>query len=407
MTFDEVFTGKRRWAYQCGTIFEQIKLIPDNSIHCIVTSPPYFNLRDYNVAGQLGLEPTLSEYLANQVAVFDECRRALHPSGILFLNMGDSYAASSKSRTSDHTKNSTLQGAKATQAFCQPNKLVEGFKPKDLMGVPWRLAIALQDAGWYLRSDIIWSKTNAMPESIRDRPSKAHEYIFMLTKSRKYFYDIDAERTPQKSIGQRHEGKSGYREGHDSKRGGFKTMTRSLHPDGSGLRSVWTVSVGRYKHAHFATFPKKLIVPCIRVGSSAKGVCPSCLEPWKRTVKTIRVATRPGTNAKAPTGWDTGKGAHGNFHKDGRRQKELEVGNRDSQRHCTQRIPTGWKPGCQCGFEETIPATVFDPYLGSGTTMQVAIEEGRRCIGVELNPKYCKLIDRRMETTTTNLFAGV
>lgn len=410
MDAQAVLRFERTWAYACADTIAFMKTMPDNCIHCIVTSPPYYGLRDYGVDGQIGLEESPQAFIAKLVDVFRECMRVLHPSGVLWLNMGDSYCTGSKGRTHDASK-SMLHGGLATQDACrrQPSKIHPGWKPKDMMGMPWRLAFALQDDGWYLRSDCIWAKTNAMPESVPDRPSKAHEYVFMLSKSPRYFYDQDSCRTPQKSLGKKHEGKSGYKDGHPSKQNGHVGMTRQLHPGGAAMRTIWTMPVGRTKNAHFATFPKHLVRPCVRLGSSAKGCCPTCLEPWVRVVKKIRVATRPGAKSKVkvPSGWDTDNGSHGTIHKDGRRLASDVTGNRDPERHCTERIPVGWKQNCKCDEAEPVPCLVFDPFLGSGTTIQVAVEEGRRGFGIELNPKYCTFIDRRMETVQPCLFGRV
>lgn len=317
MTFDEVFTGKRRWAYQCGTIFEQIKLIPDNSIHCCVTSPPYFGLRNYQVEGQVGLEQTPDEYVAKIVEVFREVRRVLRNDGTLWLNLGDSYASAWACSRRNVIGNGSLEKGKRED---RPNRLVGGLKEKDLIGIPWMVAFALRADGWYLRQDIIWSKPGPMPESVRDRCTKSHEYVFLFSKSKKYYFDSNA--IAEKAKGQMG-GKSFGKQKHESKGTGQQSRTydRPIY-ETRNARSVWTISTRSYHGAHFAVMPKELARRCVKAGCCHDGI-------------------------------------------------------------------------------------VFDPFLGSGTTMQVAIEEGRRCLGVELNPEYCKLIDRRMEFTTTNLFAGV
>ncbi len=180
---------------------EGLLSLDSDSINCCVTSPPYYGLRDYGIDGQLGLEKTPEEYVEKLVKIFQEIKRVLKKDGTLWLNLGDSYASLGKNRTVDQAiKNSTLQGSIAgqSQILKQPNKITGNLKPKDLIGIPWMVAFALRDAGWYLRSDIIWSKSNPMPESVKDRPTRSHEYIFLLSKSKKYYYDTDAIKTEAK-----------------------------------------------------------------------------------------------------------------------------------------------------------------------------------------------------------------
>ncbi len=384
----------KRWDIATGDSLAWLKSLPDNSVHCWVTSPPYFALRDYGVEGQIGLEKTVDEFIARLVELFREARRVLHPTGTLWCNMGDSYGGGkqgggcvfSGGRTDGRKscKGDSEKTEKAREILKERRDT--GFAAKQLMGVPWMLAFALRADGWYLRSDIIWAKPNAMPESVRDRPSKSHEYLFLMTKEPRYFFDGDAVRRPQKTLGEKHEGKSGYQEGHPSKKFGYKNLKRELHPDGAAIRSVWTIPVGRYKHAHFATFPRKLVVPCVRAGTSEKGCCPTCLTPWRRVVKKDRKATRPAKETKT-------KGVAGDV-----------MGNRDPERHCTTTQTVGWKQGCDCPPAEPIPCLVGDMFAGSGTTLAVAVDEGRRAIGCELNPKYVALIHRRMKTVVPSMF---
>lgn len=182
-----------------GNCLDKLKLLPDNSVDCCVTSPPYYGLRDYGHKGQIGLEQTPETYVSKLVEVFEQVKRVLKPTGTLWLNLGDSYAAASRNRTSDQaSKGSTLTGSKKRQekTLQQISKISGSFKPKDLIGIPWMVAQALRDAGWYLRSSIIWDKPNPMPSSATDRPTMSHEYIFLLSKSKSYYYDSDAIRTP-------------------------------------------------------------------------------------------------------------------------------------------------------------------------------------------------------------------
>ncbi|BAD39319.1 DNA-methyltransferase [Symbiobacterium thermophilum] len=203
-----------------------LQRIPDNSIQCVVTSPPYWSLRDYGIEGQIGLEDSVYQYINTLVSVFREVRRVLKPDGTLWLNIGDSYTSGGRTWRAPDKKN------QARAMSIRPDT-PEGLKPKDLIGVPWRLAFALQQDGWYLRSDIIWHKPNAMPESVKDRPTRSHEYIFLFSKSERYYYDYQAIR----------------------------------EENGRNRRSVWHINTQPNKEAHFAVFPTTLVEPCILAGS--------------------------------------------------------------------------------------------------------------------------------------------
>jgi site-specific DNA-methyltransferase (adenine-specific) len=206
-----------------------LQRLPGDSIQCVVTSPPYWGLRDYNNLDQIGLEETLPQFINRLRSVFSEVRRILSPDGVLWLNIGDGYTSGNRGWRAPDRKNP------ARAMGVRPNT-PEGLKAKDLLGIPWRLAFALQDDGWYLRADIIWNKPNAMPESVKDRPTRAHEYLFMLTKGERYYYD----------------------------------RSEVLDPNGRNCRSVWNVHTQGFAGAHFATFPPKLVEPCIR-SSSRRG----------------------------------------------------------------------------------------------------------------------------------------
>jgi site-specific DNA-methyltransferase (adenine-specific) len=205
-----------------GDAFEVLRRIPNNSVQCIVTSPPYWGLRDYNNANQIGLEPTLPQFIQQLRAIFSEARRVLKEDGVLWLNIGDGYTSGNRGWRAPDKKN-------PARAMDVRPETPKGLKPKDLLGIPWRLAFALQDDGWYLRADIIWNKPNAMPESVKDRPTRAHEYIFMFSKGERYYYD----------------------------------RTAILESNGRNCRSVWNIHTQGFPGAHFATFPPKLIEPCI------------------------------------------------------------------------------------------------------------------------------------------------
>ena len=286
--------------------------LPDHSVHCCVTSPPYWGLRDYGVTGQIGLEKTPDEYIARIVEVFGAVRPVLRDDGTLWVNLGDTYCNSDKwggggANTGKHTKapDGSVESWKAVR---RKWSTVEGIKPKDLVGIPWRVALALQADGWYLRSDIIWHKPNAMPESVTDRPTKAHEYIFLLSKSERYYYDSAAIREP--TAVPRKEGPNALRGqvairprgarlepligahgtlGHDGN--GYRMPGKWNNPLGRNQRSVWTVATQPYSDAHFATFPPKLIEPCILAGCPAGG---TILDPFSGSGTTGMVALRHG-----------------------------------------------------------------------------------------------------------------
>ena len=300
----------------CGDCLEVLKTIPDNSINCCITSPPYYGLRDYGVDGQIGLEETPEQYVAKLVAVFAEIKRVLRDDGTLWLNLGDSYAGGNGRWAGDNrlsAKQTTNRGCINTSNI----KIPDGLKPKDLIGIPWRVAFALQSDGWYLRQDIIWHKPNPMPESVKDRCTKAHEYIFLLSKSQKYYYDAGAIKEKADHPESIHVHKNGNKMSgvaEDIKfatkpqrtMGGYETRTR---------RSVWTVTTKPFREAHFATFPEDLIEPCALAGCPENG-------------------------------------------------------------------------------------TILDPFSGAGTTAVVAKKNFRNYIGIELNPKYVEMAERRIANTT-------
>lgn len=309
-----------------GDCREVLRTLPDESVHCCVTSPPYFGLRDYGVAGQIGLEPTPEEFVAELVAVFREVRRVLRADGTLWLNLGDSYAGSGRGGNPTEAT-STLQGSQASQRASmivrtrpigstareaavtqRGSRLPAGFhenagnigrawvppplglKQKDLIGAPWMVAFALRADGWYLRQDIIWSKPNPMPESVQDRCTKAHEYLFLLSKSSRYFYDGDAIREADqftdhpRSVLEKPEPSGGVLPPHQ----GLRTST-GRSGNGRNKRSVWHVATNPFPESHFATFPPALIEPCILAGCPLGG---TVLDPFGGTGTTGTVADR-------------------------------------------------------------------------------------------------------------------
>lgn len=287
-----------------GDCLDKLSEIESGSVNTCVTSPPYFGLRDYGAAGQIGQEDTPEDFVERLVGVFREVKRVLRDDGTLWLNLGDSYAGSGKGRNSDGTSAAT--GKQATSKGTVEGALFKsstpGIKPKDLIGIPWRVAFALQADGWYLRQDIIWHKPNPMPESVRDRCTKAHEYIFLLSKSQKYYYDHEAVKEPcspaniedfkrRKTMNNKGKGRGTYEEARpDLTRSRDEYMPADFKRN---RRSVWTVTPKPFKGAHFATFPPDLIEPCVIAGCPAGGLV---LDPFFGSGTTGLVAQATGRN---------------------------------------------------------------------------------------------------------------
>lgn len=274
-----------------GDAVEQLRTLEPESVDTCVTSPPYYDLRDYGAPGQIGMEAAPEEYIENLVRVFREVRRVLRPDGTLWVDIGDSYATRSGRKPPTNTRNSTGHTEK---------RVPSGYKYKDLMGIPWMLAFALRADGWYLRQDIIWSKSNCMPESVRDRCTKSHEYIFLLSKSERYYFDAKAISEPVAS----RKGKAKTFRGGGTYTGGrsFKNHTkveRESHGNTENRagkrnkRSVWTVSTSGYRGAHFAVYPEKLVEPCVLAGCPVGG---TVLDPFTGSGTTGVVAKRLGRN---------------------------------------------------------------------------------------------------------------
>ena len=418
-----------------------LKTLEDKSIHTVVTSPPYWGLRDYGTAtweggdtncdhvanpqatkkmgneefnknrpsreetktkgyyenicpkcgarridNQLGLEETPEEYVNNLVDVFREIKRVLRDDGTVWLNLGDSYSSGGR-RT---TTNQSLRGDK-DYGVTRPAPS-KGIKPKDLIGIPWRVAFALQQDGWYLRQDIIWHKPNPMPESVRDRCTKAHEYIFLLSKNVKYYYDHEAIKEPsaegtllrlsqknlqnQKGLERAHAGVKS--NGNMKAVGGLK----------KNKRSVWTVTTKPFKEAHFATFPMDLIEPCIKAGSSEHGCCSKCGNPYIRDVKVVSVPER--TTRNNMVGVIPGRNKTTRMN-----SKEMKPLVREQK---------GWVATCNCDAD-VIKCVVLDPFGGAGTTGIVASNHNRNAILCELNDEYSDIAEKRIESNLP-LFSG-
>jgi DNA modification methylase len=366
--------------------------LPDESVHCVITSPPYYGLREYDAQaftfggkdacahewefgshspqrhgddgsggclgggrlhqsatrigvveheicakcnawrGQLGLEPTPELFLSHMVDIFREVRRVLRDDGTLWLNVGDSYAS------------------------------------KNLMLMPHRLVMALQADGWWIRSTIIWHKPNAMPESVRDRPTTDFEYVFLLSKSAHYFYDSDAVREPQT--------------GNAHSRGNGSTV-----PGDRNKRTVWSIPTQSYSGAHFATFPPDLVAPMVKAGTSEGGCCSSCGASYNRVVEKPDFSQQPRRSTVKAEGEMVSKG-NGYLTSAGQAWQDWRNANPDRF--------LGWAPSCECDVGAPLPTVVLDPFAGTGTTVMVATALGRRAIGLDLSSAY---LDQARERT--------
>ena len=369
------------WRIVPGDCVESLRSLPDGCVQTCITSPPYYGLRDYGHDGQIGLEESPAEYVARLVEVFREVRRVLRDDGTLWLNLGDSYNAYNANRgaaqglngVADEQRNAYESGSGLT---------VPSLKQKDLLGIPWMVAFALRDDGWFLRSEIIWAKPNPMPESVTDRPTKAHEQVFLLAKSPRYFYDADAvreENTPDMLLraSRGHVRGGGVR---DASRNDATTLVGGpVDSAGRNKRTVWTVATQPFSGAHFAVFPPKLIEPMVLAGSSDKA-CAECGRAWERVWEHGEVQSTGGGSGREESG-------------------ACQVGNRGDSNvgKFVQRahITKGFEPACTCNAG-TSPSVVLDHFAGSGTTGMVALRHGRSFIGCELNPEYVALARRRI-----------
>lgn len=398
-----------------GDVLDRLRELPDDHYHCVVTSPPYWKMRDYGVEGQMGQEkifdctivPTINDnkivrcgacYICKMVTVFDEVRRVLRPDGVLWLNMGDNMV------------HHTIPGGNAPIGTRYSRErddvgfgavFIDGLKRKDMVGQPWRLAMHLQMAGWWLRSDIIWHKPNPMPSSVKDRPTSSHEHIFLLAKSERYFYDGEAIADDMKFFSNKmpdgwetgpgsHQ--SYHREGRGKGKkmppiGGIKHADENGNPTYSGnqpeakptanKRDVWTIPTQAYSEAHYATFPEELARLCLAAGTSLAGCCGKCGAPRKRVeilaghVNDREPARVPGNTATKTdsTGWGPTKLATKYF-----------------------------EDGCDCMFgpEGVVPCRAMDIFLGSGTTMRVAKAMDLECDGIELSLDNVAMAERRI-----------
>jgi len=366
-------------------VMDGLAQLPDGIIQTVVTSPPYWGLRDYGVENQLGLEKTPEEYIEKMVAVFREVRRVMRDDGTLWLNLGDSYAGGGTGGHIDH-KAVVKEKARSTNN-------VAGLKPKDLCGIPWRLALALQADGWWLRSDIIWAKPNPMPESVTDRPTKSHEYIFLLTKRAKYFYDGESIREPHTAAHIQQQ-LSPIKNKGESKNFNKQGLHDFINPNGRNARTVWTIATQPYPEAHFATFPEELAERCIKAGSTDRA-CGVCGQAWERITKVVGNQI---TDAMKIAGCRK-DGGYG-----GQDQANYESGKAQSPSDSKRRIlesmsqikESNFRPTCEHN-DDRGRSIVLDPFMGSGTVAYMALMLGRDYIGIELNPEYIKLANKRLK----------
>lgn len=367
-----------------GDAKHRLKTLPDQSVHCCVTSPPYYNLRDYKKDDQIGLEQTPEEYIQKLVEVFREVKRVLRDDGVLFVNIGDSYA---RTRGTDRKVPTTAKIGNIRNTLEQTgdrtsNAKIFGLKSKDLIGIPWMLAFALRTDGWYLRQEIIWAKSNPMPESVTDRCTKSHEQIFLLTKSQRYYFDAGAIKEPVAEATRNRLSQPNLPNQIGSTRVPGKTngnMKAVGATETRNKRSVWNVSTKPYSGAHFAVFPPDLIEPCILAGAP-EYVCSKCLAPYK-TAYTKTDTPDPSYKGSSFTSSKT-------VQRDG--------GDRTQPGNRFLKIPLSTTPSCKCNATPA-PGVVLDPFGGSGTTAGVALKHGRKAIICELNEEYAKLIPERIE----------
>jgi DNA modification methylase len=406
-----------------GDVIDIIKILSAESINCIITSPPYFGLRDYGLppthwpevtyapmAGLseiiipamsccFGLEDTIEAYVGHMVLVWRELWRVLRGDGVGWLNLGDSYAGGNQTGGKDKQ---TLSGSIDYQQKTWHNhQRKTNLPPKNLIGIPWRCAFALQADGWHLRSDVIWAKMNPMPESVTDRPTKAHEYVFLLAKSERYWWDQEAIREAQKCdketfykklIKTPHKATKD-----DPALNGLHCTKAGLHkaefnPAGRNKRTVWSIATKPYKAAHFAVMPEALVEPCLLAGCPAQ-VCAECGEPWVRVVERGLTSHDGGTDSQ---------------YKEGSAANRLAMLRQASRKRGSEYINTtktiAHTPTCQHSAPIR-PGVTLDPFFGSGTVGVMAKKFKRDWLGIDLNPDYAEMARTRLDQTQPALFA--
>jgi len=399
--------------------------LADGSVQTCITSPPYWNLRAYETGSskhlELGSESTPGEYVQHMIDVFREIRRVLRDDGTVWLTLGDNYATSPPGNKPNTTAlSSGLPNSIANQemrraAQAPPRDYDSaGLKQKDLIGIPWRVALALQADDWYLRAEIIWAKSlsfcpsysgSCMPDSTTDRPTRSHEHLFLLTKKPRYFYDQEAIREPCVMKPQRRHSR---RPPDETPRGGEQpqqtwstTVERDEpeidgNPAGRNLRSVWTINPTSYKGAHYATFPEKLVEPCLLAGTSAKGACASCGSPWERLIET--------DSPSKEFADDDDRGWANTHQKTSNPQSSKSLHRDEGGVYSTAKV-LGWQRTCKCETEEVRPCVVLDPFCGTATVAQVAIQHKRRAVCFDLSAEYLQdLATKRTHNVQVELF---
>ena len=366
-----------------GDVREQLASLPAAAVQCVITSPPYWGLRDYGMDGQIGMESDFQDYIQTLVEIFRDVRRVLREDGTLWLNLGDTYQKGKGQAGGVDLKQPARLHMRPTAG---PNNKAGRLPNKNLIGIPWRVALALQADGWFLRDEIIWHKPAPMPSSAKDRSCRAHEQIFLLSQKPNYFFDWYAL-TEEAVSGNRNSQFATGKTGQSQQRCSLRPRADYSRRMG---RSVWRISSRGYKGAHFAVYPPALVQRCLLAGSSAAGCCAECGSPLERQVDRVRVPTRPGTNSKVNLASDDPDSPY-------EQHAGTVVGNRDPLRHVTEYRTSCWAKRCECVTTETVPCVVLDPFLGSGTTLAVAREWGRSGIGIELNPEYAALARQRID----------
>lgn len=377
--------------------------LPDGVVDTCITSPPYWGKRDYQHPDQIGMEPTPEEFVDHMVTVFREVRRVLKPTGTLWLNLGDTYWAGKGASAQAWSKENGRHLHRDAQSWAgkgqtrPQDRRHPVIKPKDLVGIPWMVAFALRADGWRLRGEIIWDKPNAMPESVKDRPTVAHETLFLLTKQAHYYYDhvaIQEEVTPDRrdtrlKPSTKYEGLSLVPDdkAQTSHQQGMERW--QFNEQGVAVRnkrSVWRVPTVGYPGDHFAVFPEELIIPCLKAGTSEKGNCAACGAPWERvTEPVIDVANDGASSTDYPEGTTANSLA-----------KKRQAAREQGVEYTGARRTVGWRPTCACQDAGLVRPLIFDPFGGAGTTAVVAQAHGRDYYLQELNPTYVTDIQERL-----------
>jgi DNA modification methylase len=402
-----------------GDSLAVLRTLPDASVQSCVTSPPYWNLRDYGVDGQIGLEASVDDWVRVLVAVFTEVRRVLRDDGTLWLNVGDAYVTHPPGNAAAKgARNERLANGRGDNPAVQRKKLhgrkystnptragFGGLARKQRLGLPHRLVFALQAAGWWWRDEIVWGKRSPMPESTRDRSTQAHEFLFLLTKRARYFFDQDGWKEPVTG-GAHMRVPRGWDTGsgsHRQKRGRYGPKSSNAGDAFGDIvtrrnrRSVWMLSSEPFRDAHFATFPTKLVDPCLRAGTSVDGCCPTCGAPRRRIVRKGAVDL---AHQRA-----CGSDANGEYH--GQATKLFAAARAENAAEVKarilagmrERVTVGWAATCRptCAGGLPVPCTVLDPFAGSGTTGVVATARGCNFVGIDLSPEFAAIARRRID----------